>query len=70
MNDQESFAIAVEEAKMSYKEGGVPVGILADQRPIIADACRLELHWSLRMADCWEEAATCVFRMGAQFYMY
>jgi hypothetical protein len=27
MNDQEAFAIAVEEAKISYKEGGVPVSI-------------------------------------------
>lgn len=26
MNDQEAFAIAVEEAKISYKEGGVPIG--------------------------------------------
>jgi creatinine deaminase len=25
MNDQESFAIAIEEAKLSYKEGGIPV---------------------------------------------
>ena len=25
MNDKEAFAIAVEEAKLSYKEGGVPV---------------------------------------------
>jgi hypothetical protein len=25
MNDQEAFAIAVEEAKISYREGGVPV---------------------------------------------
>lgn len=25
MNDQEAFAIAVEEAKIGYKEGGVPV---------------------------------------------
>lgn len=25
MNDQEAFAIAIEEAKLSYKEGGVPV---------------------------------------------
>ncbi|TVY37388.1 Cytosine deaminase [Lachnellula subtilissima] len=26
MNDQEGFAIAVEEAKIGYKEGGVPIG--------------------------------------------
>lgn len=26
MNDQEAFAIAVEEAKLSYQEGGVPIG--------------------------------------------
>ncbi|RDW85022.1 putative cytosine deaminase protein [Coleophoma cylindrospora] len=26
MNDQEAFAIAVEEAKLSYSEGGVPIG--------------------------------------------
>ena len=26
MNDQEAFAIAVAEAKLSYKEGGVPIG--------------------------------------------
>ncbi|KUJ22251.1 putative cytosine deaminase [Mollisia scopiformis] len=26
MNDQEAFAIAVEEAKLGYKEGGVPIG--------------------------------------------
>ena len=26
MNDQEAFAIAVEEAKLSYHEGGVPIG--------------------------------------------
>lgn len=25
MNDQEGFAIAVEEAKLGYEEGGVPV---------------------------------------------
>lgn len=25
MNDQQAFAIAVEEAKIGYKEGGVPV---------------------------------------------
>ena len=25
MNDQEAFAIAVEEAKLGYSEGGVPV---------------------------------------------
>jgi cytosine/creatinine deaminase len=25
MNDEEAFAIAVEEAKIGYKEGGVPV---------------------------------------------
>jgi hypothetical protein len=25
MNDQEAFAIAVEEAEIGYKEGGVPV---------------------------------------------
>jgi hypothetical protein len=27
MNDQDGFAIAVEEAKLSYQEGGVPVDI-------------------------------------------
>lgn len=27
MNDQEAFAIALEEAKIGYKEGGVPVSI-------------------------------------------
>jgi cytosine deaminase len=27
MNDQEAFAIAVEEAKIGFKEGGVPVSI-------------------------------------------
>jgi len=26
MNDQEAFAIAVEEAKQSFDEGGVPIG--------------------------------------------
>jgi creatinine deaminase len=26
MNDQAAFAIAIEEAKLSYKEGGVPIG--------------------------------------------
>jgi hypothetical protein len=26
MNDQEGFAIAVEEANAGYQEGGVPVG--------------------------------------------
>lgn len=26
MQDQEAFAIAVEEAKISYNEGGVPIG--------------------------------------------
>ncbi|PQE03373.1 cytidine and deoxycytidylate deaminase zinc-binding region protein [Rutstroemia sp. NJR-2017a WRK4] len=26
LNDQEAFAIAVEEAKISYQEGGVPIG--------------------------------------------
>ncbi|KAI9053354.1 hypothetical protein LZ554_002313 [Drepanopeziza brunnea f. sp. 'monogermtubi'] len=26
MNDQEAFAIAVEEAKISYREGGIPIG--------------------------------------------
>jgi len=26
MNDQEGFAIAVEEANLSYREGGVPIG--------------------------------------------
>lgn len=26
MNDQEAFAIAIEEAKLSHKEGGVPIG--------------------------------------------
>ena len=30
MNDQEGFAIAVEEAKIGYSEGGVPVRILTD----------------------------------------
>jgi hypothetical protein len=28
MNDKEAFAIAVEEAKISYREGGVPVSQL------------------------------------------
>jgi hypothetical protein len=27
MNDQEAFAIAVEDAKIGYKEGGVPVSL-------------------------------------------
>jgi len=31
MNDQEAFAIAVEEAKLGYNEGGVPVGSLVHQ---------------------------------------
>jgi hypothetical protein len=26
MNDQEAFAVAIEEARLSYKEGGVPIG--------------------------------------------
>jgi len=26
MNDQEAYAVAVEEARISYKEGGVPIG--------------------------------------------
>jgi hypothetical protein len=33
MNDQEAFAIAVEEAKIGYKEGGVPVGIRVAVNP-------------------------------------
>jgi hypothetical protein len=27
MNDQEGLAIAIEEAKMGYQEGGVPVSV-------------------------------------------
>ncbi len=54
MNDQEAFAIAVEEAKISYKEGGVPV------RAIIYPLCqsaenldpRLELLWYPEKVNC------------------
>jgi hypothetical protein len=28
MNDQEGLAIAIEEAKISYEEGGVPVSMV------------------------------------------
>lgn len=30
MDDQQGFAIALEEAKLGYKEGGVPVRPLSD----------------------------------------
>jgi hypothetical protein len=33
MNDQEAFAIALEEAKLGYKEGGVPVS--TPETPIV-----------------------------------
>jgi hypothetical protein len=33
MNDQEAFAIAVQEAKLGYTEGGVPVCGCALKRP-------------------------------------
>jgi hypothetical protein len=33
MNDQEAFAIAMEEARIGYKEGGVPVGIRVPANP-------------------------------------
>jgi hypothetical protein len=34
MNDQEAFAIAVEEAKISYAEGGVPVRLTTTYLPL------------------------------------
>lgn len=35
MNDQEAFAIAVEEAKISYAEGGVPVRLTTYYLPTL-----------------------------------
>lgn len=32
MNDQEAFAIAIEEAKLSFEEGGVPIGAVLVSR--------------------------------------
>jgi hypothetical protein len=37
MNDQAGFAIAVEEAKVGYSEGGVPVGNPPHQTKTIAN---------------------------------
>jgi hypothetical protein len=65
MNDQEAFAIAVEEAKIGYREGGVPVRC---NPPPFSKQCtedvtfRLELVLFLAMANYWGEAITCEYR--------
>jgi hypothetical protein len=59
MNDQEAFAVAVKEAKVGYKEGGVPVSIRVavnsdpEEFAVLKhDYPRLEQHWSPEMASC------------------
>jgi hypothetical protein len=59
MNDQEAFAIAVEEAQKSFDEGGVPVSELPI-KPLFHrtkgllkhDNARLELPWYPKRASC------------------
>ena len=59
MNDQEAFAIAVEEAQKSFDEGGVPVSeppikylFQATKGLLKRENARLEPPWYPKMASC------------------
>lgn len=59
MNDQEAFAIAVEEAQKSFDEGGVPVSelpielLFQGRKGLLKhENTRLEPPWYLKMASC------------------
>ena len=72
MNDQEAFAIAVEEAKISYAEGGIPVRLPTTLIHILSwqlrrnSSDRLEQLWSLETENCWGVAIICVFKRVLQ----
>lgn len=46
MNDQEAFAIAIEEAKISYKEGGVPVNTPPLFKSLLYQNLTINTDWS------------------------
>jgi hypothetical protein len=56
MNDQEAFAIALDEAKLSYQEGGVPVNHPAIPNSLFISSqvltdMRLGQLWYRKMAN-------------------
>jgi hypothetical protein len=54
MNDQEGLAIALEEAKIGYQEGGVPVSITRQDLP--THKSELSIDWSGLSLKGWKIA--------------
>jgi len=66
MDDQEAFAIAVEEAKKSFDEGGVPVSeppirlLFLDTKGLLKhETTRSGLPWCPKTESCWVVVTIC-----------